>query len=161
MGLLQTVGTGDYRDVNEWYSGTIDSIEETDHPKYGSGLKWIVYLDTDDGSDYPETWAFTSQQIAPRTKVYRWLTGIYGRSPAVGASIDLGKLFGTRVQVQFAPHSKIPDKQVVSDFRGLDEPREVPRPQPAPTQQERANTVADLAAADQAAGPGIRHPRGR
>ncbi len=128
MGLEITVKDGAYHDEDVWYPGTVLRIEETnEESQYGPGLKWIIGLDDDAGSDYPETWAFSSQSLTPRTKTFRWLTEIYGRSPAVGMTIDLEKLFGVRVGIQFAPHPKNPDKQIVTKFKGLDEPR-VARP---------------------------------
>ena len=118
---LPVTQSGYQRAEDTWYPGTIDRIEETEHAQYGAGLKWIIALDDEADSDYPETWAFSSQTISPGSKVYDWLTGIYGRAPGVGASVDLQKLFGIRVSVAFAPHSSDPSKQVVSKIRGLDE----------------------------------------
>ena len=118
---LPVTQSGYQRAENEWYPATIDSIEETEHAQYGAGLKWVILLDDEADSDYPDTWAFSSQTISPGSKVYDWITGIYGRAPGVGVSVDLEKLFGKRVQVSFAAHSSDPNKQVVSRFRGLDE----------------------------------------
>ena len=130
MALELTVGKGGYRDEDKWYNGTIDSIEETEHTQYGPGLKWNILLDDDTEAKFPETWAFSSQDISPKSKVYSWLVGIYGRAPDIGASVDLGKLFGVRVAVQFAAHRTNPEKQVVAKFKGLDEERQVPTSAP-------------------------------
>jgi hypothetical protein len=122
MALELTVTEGGFqKQLDTWHPGFIDCIEETDHAQYGAGLKWILILDADEDSAYPETWAFSSQAISPGSKVHTWLTQIYGQAPATGAVIDLGKLFGERVAVKFAPHKKDPDKQIVSAFKGLND----------------------------------------
>ena len=119
MALEITVGTGFHREEDRFHDATIDSIEETDHAQYGAGLKWILILDdADEGSDYPETWAFSSQTISPGSKVHGWLTGIYGRAPATGQSIDLGKLFGVRVGVKFGAHRTDSEKTGRCRFPG-------------------------------------------
>ena len=131
MALELTVSKGGFsREENRWYPGIIDHIEETDHSQYGAGLQWFILLDDDKDSAYPETWAFSSQTISPGSKVHAWITGIYGQAPEVGVVVDLGKLFGVRVGIQFAAHSTNPDRQVVSKFKGLDEPREEPETPP-------------------------------
>ena len=122
MALKLTVTANNYHhDENRWYPGFIDSLEETEHAQYGLGLKWVILLDDDQDSNYPETWAFSSQNISSGSKVHTWLTQIYSQAPAVGVEVDLGKLFGERVAIKFGPHRNDPDKQVVAAFKGLDE----------------------------------------
>ena len=132
MALELTVTANSYHhDENRWYPGFIDSLEETEHVQYGPGLKWVILLDDDQDSAYPETWAFSSQNISPGSKVHTWLTQIYSQAPAVGVKVKLGELFGKRVAIKFGPHRNNPDKQVVVAFKSGDEqPKRQPETEP-------------------------------
>lgn len=87
---------------DEWLNGQVVAIEETDG-QWGPGLKWIIELDDDephdDGSPW-ETWAFCSQKLSPRSKLYGWLKGL-GYSVEPGDTVDLEDVVGKRCQVMF------------------------------------------------------------
>lgn len=91
-------------DEDEWIDGTIATIEETDG-QWGPGLKWVIHLDddTDPINDEPrETWAFSSQNLNPRSKLHAWLKGIDPDAiPNPGDTIDTNDLVGRRIQVMF------------------------------------------------------------
>lgn len=96
-------GGFDLHDADEWYEGTIVAIEETDG-QWGPGLKWIIELDneTHDDGNPRETWAFCSQKLSPRSKLYAWLKGLDPSSiPDAGQTVDLEQFIGTRVQAMF------------------------------------------------------------
>ena len=145
MPLELTVSSGFRRDDNQWYPATIDSIEETDHAQYGPGLKWIIILDDDADSEYPDTWAFSSQTISPGSKLYTWLTGIYGQAPTEGTVVDLGALIGMRVNVAFSAHPSDPTKQVIARFGDLDEATPEPT---SPSAKQFTDTVKRARPAD-------------
>jgi hypothetical protein len=93
-------GGFDLHDADEWHDGTILDIEETDG-QWGAGLKWIIGLDgetADDGSQI-ETWAFCSQKLSRRSKLFAWAKGL-GWDPD-SETIDLEEYVNSRVQVMF------------------------------------------------------------
>lgn len=90
----------------EWYEGILSSIEEAEDRGFGPGLKWIINIDgeTDPINDEPrDTWAFSSQKLSPRSKLYKWAKGVLGeeKMPAPGGALDLGSLVGARVRIMF------------------------------------------------------------
>lgn len=90
----------------EWYEGIISSIEPADDRGFGPGLKWIINLDgeVDAINGEPrDTWAFSSQKLSPRSKLYKWVKGILGegRMPEPGGVLDLASVVGARVKVMF------------------------------------------------------------
>lgn len=94
----------DLHEPDEWIDGVINDIEETTG-EWGPGLKFIIELDDDDphddGSPW-ETWAFSSQKLNPRSKLYAWLKAIdESLIPEPGETVDLEDLVGTRIQVMF------------------------------------------------------------
>lgn len=97
-------GGFDLHEADEWYDGTLVAIEETDG-QWGPGLKWIIELDDDepaDNGDPRETWAFCSQKLSPKSKLYGWLKGLDPSSiPEAGDTVDLEEFIGSRVQVMF------------------------------------------------------------
>lgn len=97
----------DLHEENEWYEGTITDIEETDG-QYGPGYKFIINLDgeTFDDGNARDTWAFCSQTLSPRSKLYKWAKGILGEAamPAAGEPFDLGQLIGARIKAMFEHH---------------------------------------------------------
>ena len=91
---------------NEWHEGIVANIEDLPDGTFGPGLKWIINLDgeTDGMTGEPrDTWAFCSQTLSPRSKLYKWAKGVLGEAamPAPGQPFDLGRLIGQRVKVMF------------------------------------------------------------
>lgn len=84
---------------DEWTSGEIVAIEETPDSGFGPGFKWVIALDDQQDGDF-DKWAFTSQKLSPKSKLYSWLTAL-GMNPAVGEKVELDQLLGLRVQVMF------------------------------------------------------------
>jgi hypothetical protein len=85
----------------DWVDGQITAIEETDG-QWGAGLKFIIVLDGEETADdgYPrETWAFCSQKLSPRSKLYAWAKGL-GWDPE-DETLDLNDFIDSRVQVMF------------------------------------------------------------
>lgn len=98
-------GGFDLHEPDEWHDGTVTGIEESNDGQWGPGLKWLIVLDDDephdDGAPW-ETWAFCSQKLSPRSKLYGWLKGIDpSLIPEPGGTVDLDDLVGTRIQVMF------------------------------------------------------------
>lgn len=101
--VLNVTESGGYElhDADEWYDGTITRYEEITQGQWGPGLKWIIVLDGEETADdgYPrETWAFTSQTLSPRSKLYGWAKAL-GWDPETG-TLDPETLLG-RCQVMF------------------------------------------------------------
>lgn len=94
----------DLHEADEWYDGLVVAIEETDGV-WGPGLKWIIELDDDepaDNGDPRETWAFCSQKLSPRSKLYAWIKAIDQTAiPEPGGVLDLEQFVGARVQAMF------------------------------------------------------------
>jgi len=108
MPLTLTVsesGGFELHEEDEWFDGQITSIEETNDGQWGPGLKWIIELDgdtyqLDDGEEVQrETWAFCSQKLSKRSKLYGWARGL-GWDPD-DETIDLEDYIGVRCQVMF------------------------------------------------------------
>lgn len=97
-------GGFDLHDADEWYDGHLAAIEETDG-EWGPGLKWVINLEgeTDPINDEPrETWAYCSQKLSPRSKLYAWLKGLDQNAiPAAGDTVDLDQFIGKPVQIMF------------------------------------------------------------
>lgn len=96
-------GGFDLHDADEWYNGKVVAIEETDG-QWGPGLKWIIEIngETHDDGNPRETWAFCSQKLSPRSKLYQWLKGLDPAAiPDAGDEIDMEQFVGARVQVMF------------------------------------------------------------
>lgn len=96
----------DLHEENEFYEGTVVEIQDLPDGQYGPGLKWIINLDgeVDPISQEPrDTWAFCSQTLSPRSKLYKWAKGVLGETamPAPGEMFDLARLVGVRVKVMF------------------------------------------------------------
>lgn len=103
---MQESGGFELHEESEWYEGTITSIEEAEDRGFGPGLKWIINLDgeTDAISGEPrDTWAFSSQKLSPRSKLYKWARGVLGEAamPAAGGTLNLASIIGARVKVIF------------------------------------------------------------
>ena len=102
---MRESGGFDLHEEGEYYTGTVVDIEDLPDGQYGPGLKWFINLDgeiLDDGKPR-DTWAFCSQTLSPRSKLYKWAKGILGESalPASGQTLDLGQMIGKRVKVMF------------------------------------------------------------
>lgn len=96
----------DLHEEQEWYEGTVVDIEDLPDGNYGPGLKWIINLDgeVDPISGTPrDTWAFCSQNLSPRSKLYKWAKGVLGEAamPQPGQAFELAGLIGRRVKVMF------------------------------------------------------------
>jgi len=88
----------DLHEPDEWLPGSITRISETDDNGYGPGLKWEMQLDEEEW----DTWAFSSQKLSVKSKLYKWLTAINPETPpTVGDTVDLADLIGRRVEVTF------------------------------------------------------------
>lgn len=85
----------------EWYTGTLNNIEEFDG-EYGPGYKFIIHLDDEFNQEGEprETWAFTGQKITPKTKLGRWAKGL-GYDLTAGTNINLEEIINTSVAVEF------------------------------------------------------------
>lgn len=96
--MTMTESSGfDLHEPDEWLSGKITAIEETDG-MYGPGLKWIILLDDENW----DTWAFCSQKLSTRSKLYDWIKGLDPQNlPEPGGTVDLKQYVGKRVQVMF------------------------------------------------------------
>jgi hypothetical protein len=98
-------GGFELHDEDEWFDGQITEITETDDGQWGPGLKWIIELDgdtytTDDGEEVQrETWAFCSQKLSKRSKLYGWVKGL-GWDPE-DEEVHLPDYIGKRCQVMF------------------------------------------------------------
>ena len=101
---MKEAGGFDLHEETEWYEGTITDIEETDG-QYGAGYKFVIGIDgeTFDDGKPRDTWAFCSQTLSPRSKLFKWAKGILGEAamPAPGQPFDLGQMIGARVKVMF------------------------------------------------------------
>lgn len=106
---VTTGGDGYLHEPEEWTAGTVRTIEETDG-HYGPGLKWIIQLDQDEPDN--ETWAFCSQNLSPRSKLYGWLKAL-GADLDSGAVIDLEDYIGARVDVFFERYETNVDNTTV------------------------------------------------
>ena len=94
---MQEASGFDLHEPDEWLPGTIRAIEETEG-QYGPGLKWIIGLD---GEEW-DTWAFCSQKLSPKSKVYGWLKGLDPQNmPEPSEVVDFNKFVGKRVEVMF------------------------------------------------------------
>lgn len=84
---------------DEWVDGTLTAIEE-DEGQFGAQFKFIIHLDGDDEDRFQ--WAYCSQKLSPRSKLYAWVKGLDPDAiPEPGGSLDLAQFVGRRVQVMF------------------------------------------------------------
>lgn len=149
-------GGFELHEEGEFYEGTLTSIEEAEDRGFGPGLKWIINLDgeTDAISGLPrDTWAFSSQKLSPRSKLYKWAKGVLGEAalPAPGGTLDLGSIVGARVKIMFehAPGSDengnpiTREKVVVIKSTGIPAPAAEPAPAPAAAPVQPAAPTAE------------------
>lgn len=109
--------SGDYvmHEPEEWLAGKIIDIEENEG-KFGPGLKFILNLDDDepneDTGEMPEVWAFTSQILSPKSKLYAYVVAVLGEEaiPEEGDTLDLDEMLGKKVDVFFERYQGI-DKE--------------------------------------------------
>lgn len=88
----------DLHTPDEWLPGELISIEEFPGQYDSPALKWVFQLDDEDR----EEWAFSSQKLSPKSKVYRWLAGLDPNNlPESGQVVDFSKYVGTRVEVMY------------------------------------------------------------
>jgi hypothetical protein len=89
-------------DELRWYAGVVKAITPED-AEYGPRLKWVIDLDED--PDDREQWAWCSQKLSPKSKLYSWVKALLGRAPEPGAEVDLEGFVGRRVAVMFEQYT--------------------------------------------------------
>lgn len=157
MPLTVTMKEGggfDLHEEGEWHPGTLVDIEDLPDGQYGPGLKWIINLDGDvyDDGKPRDTWAFCSQTLSPRSKLYKWAKGILGETamPQAGQTLDLGQLVGKRVKVMFehgpgmTPEGDPITKEKVVGIKAAGD-----TPAPAPTPETKPAAPAHVAPDDE------------
>lgn len=86
-------------EADEWYPASLAGIEETDDNGFGPGVKWILALDEDPER---EQWAFSSQKLSPKSKLYQWVKAIdEALLPDAGGVLNLEQIVGRDVDVMF------------------------------------------------------------
>lgn len=141
-------GGFELHEPDEFYEGLIVAIEETEG-QWGAGLKFVIELDgeTHDDGNPRETWAFCSQKLSPRSKLYQWLKGLDPSSiPEAGGTVDLEQFIGTRAQIMFERYDSFdPDgnpqekEKVVKLRKGkAKETRRVGKPAAQPVEDDDA-----------------------
>lgn len=98
---------------DEWYAGDLVDMEETSS-QWGDGLKWIIELDDDEPDDDGnprETWAYCSQVLSPRSKLWGWVKAIDASllPEEDGDVLDLELILGGRVEVMFERYDDMDD----------------------------------------------------
>lgn len=91
-------------EADEWIGGQIVDIETTPDTGYGPGFKWVIQLDNSEEGDF-DIWAFCSQKLSQKSKLYGWLTGM-GATVDIGQTYDLDQLVGMRCQIMFEQFDK-------------------------------------------------------
>lgn len=84
---------------DEWIAGQIVDIQTTPDTGFGPGFKWVIALDDQKEGDYDQ-WAFCSQKLSKKSKLYGWLVGL-GATVEVGQKYDLKELVDRRCEVMF------------------------------------------------------------
>jgi len=139
-------GGFDLHEEGEWYAGTLVDIEETDG-QYGPGLKWVINLDgeTYDDGKPRDTWAFCSQKLSPKSKLYKWTKGVLGDTamPQPGEVLDLGQLIGRRVKVMFEHVPGMTEEGQPITKEKVVAVKAADQQQPAAPQPTRAHTAPD------------------
>ena len=98
--------------ADEWLAGIIKGIDEEPDRGFGVGLKWVIQLDNEDW----DVWAFCSQKLTTRSKLYKWLQGLDpDHVPEKDEIVDLEPYIGRRVQVMFEHY--IPEGGTANDKR--------------------------------------------
>lgn len=107
--------TYEMHEPEEWLPGKIIDIEENEG-KFGPGLKFILELDDDEPDEttgeVPEVWAYTSQILSPKSKLYAYVVAVLGEEaiPEEGETLDLDDMLGKRVDVFFERYQGV-DKE--------------------------------------------------
>ena len=136
--LTMSESTGfDLHEPDEWLAGTVTSIEESEGGKYGPGLKWVIQLDDEEW----DTWAFCSQKLSPKSKLYSWLAGLDPQNlPDPGDVVDFSSYIGRRVQVMFEQYEADGvTKETVAKLRAEKKPSDLQKKQAAAS---KAKTTA-------------------
>lgn len=89
---------------DEWIPGQIVDIQAAPDTGFGPGFKWVIELDDAEEGDFDQ-WAFCSQTLSLRSKLYGWLTAL-GVNPQVGEKVDLAQLVGRDIEVMFERFEK-------------------------------------------------------
>lgn len=105
--VTMTESSGSYlHEPDEWIAGEIVDIQTAPDTGYGPGFKWVIALDDQDEGDFDQ-WAFCSQILATRSKLYSWLAGLDPENvPTPGSKVDVAKYVGRRCQVMFERFDK-------------------------------------------------------
>tara|TARA_R110000787_G_scaffold117171_10_gene227734 strand:+ start:2668 stop:3108 length:441 start_codon:yes stop_codon:yes gene_type:complete len=81
-------------EADEWYDGHINSIEAGEGT-FGPDLKFIIILK---GEIDREVWAFSSQKLSPKSKLYGWAKAL---GYPMDTPLNLQNLVGDKVQIMF------------------------------------------------------------
>jgi hypothetical protein len=141
--------TFDAHEPDEWYDGTIVEIMDTEG-QFGPQFKWIIELDDDeplDDGSARESWAYCSQKLTPRSKLYGWATAL-GWDPDSG-TLDVDKIEGRRCSVMFESYKgtdsdgNVVDREKIVKIRKAREAKDGSRVRKARQAAPSAKTVAD------------------
>ena len=109
--ITMTEGTFATHEVDEWFPGNLDRVEEGEDYGFGPTIRFVLTLDGEDS----ETWALASQKLSPRSKLYNWIKGIDPKLvPEIGQVVQWDQLVDRRVDVMFELAN---DKERVSKIR--------------------------------------------
>ncbi len=108
-------GSYDLHDADEWYNGYIGRIEEVTND-WGDGFKFAVILD-DDGDH--ETWAFTSQILSSKSKLWGWAKALGWDTITPLNLNDLNRLKCQIMFERYTPAAGGDEKEKVAKMRAL------------------------------------------
>lgn len=105
MGRVREFTEADYRYHDEltWYPGTIVNVEDADFG-FGPTVVFVIELDDDpltDEGDKRQVKAMASDKLTPRSKLTRWVKGIFGEEVLEEGVVDLDLATAERIQVMF------------------------------------------------------------
>lgn len=127
-------------DEDRWYAGTLLKIEP-DEGQFGPQLKWTLDLDEDD--DEREQFAWCSQKLSPKSKLFKWIKGLTGRKPTVGEVIDVDQFASMRVACMFEQYLDGEGNTRDRVTRIVAEQKAFPNTQPSSTGSSDADGQSD------------------
>ena len=86
-----------FHEPQEWLAGTVETVELTDHDKFGPGFRFIFHIDGDDLGD--GVWYTTGRTKSNKNKLGRLGTAIFGTLDAVPG--DVREFIGLGIYVMF------------------------------------------------------------